>query len=265
MRSKYSVWQPCAMRPLRRDRHRAAPTTPGPAGPRTRCSSCGTWRRCRRSVGAIDIIRSEGDVLGPVVKGKPYSARSITESTQTLADGNRITQRNEAVIYRDSEGRTRREQTLSGVGPWQAGEPVTMINIHDPVAGKSYVLDPAERIGARDSAVPDGDRRRCKDQLEPRRPVRPRSGASRCTAAPRGTPPGACGVASPSPSSAASSASVTVVRTRDDGGDSRAGVLHGARGVVDPPFPPGTIGRLRARRGSRRASARGAARARARA
>jgi hypothetical protein len=95
--------------------------------------------------GQIDIIRSEGGVLGPVVRGKPYSARAITESTQTLADGNRITQRNEAVLYRDSEGRSRREQTLNGVGPWQAGEPTTMINIHDPVAGKSYMLDPAQR------------------------------------------------------------------------------------------------------------------------
>jgi hypothetical protein len=95
--------------------------------------------------GQIDIIRSDGGVLGPVVRGKPYSARAITESTQTLADGNRITQRNEAVLYRDSEGRSRREQTLNGVGPWQAGEPTTMINIHDPVAGKSYMLDPAQR------------------------------------------------------------------------------------------------------------------------
>jgi hypothetical protein len=93
----------------------------------------------------IDILRSEGGVPGPVVEGKPYSARSITESTQMLADGNRIAQRNEAVIYRDSAGRTRREQTLTSVGQWQAGEAVTVINIHDPVAGKSYVLDPVER------------------------------------------------------------------------------------------------------------------------
>lgn len=93
--------------------------------------------------GSIDIIRSEGAVPGPVVKGKPYSARAITESTQTLADGNRITQRNETLIYRDSEGRTRREQTIAGVGQWQTEQPVTMINIHDPIAGKSYVLDPA--------------------------------------------------------------------------------------------------------------------------
>jgi hypothetical protein len=95
--------------------------------------------------GRIDILGNEGGVPGPVVKDKPYSARSITESTQTLGDGNRIVQRNEAVIHRDSEGRSRREQTLSGVGPWQTGQPVTMINIHDPVAGKSYVLDPVQR------------------------------------------------------------------------------------------------------------------------
>lgn len=99
--------------------------------------------------GQIDIIRTDGSVAGPVVKGKPYSAKSITESTQTLADGNRIVQRNESTIHRDSEGRTRREQTLGGVGPWHAGEPVTMINIHDPVANKTYMLDPTARI-ARD-------------------------------------------------------------------------------------------------------------------
>jgi hypothetical protein len=96
--------------------------------------------------GQIDIIRSEGGVPGPVVKDKPYSARAITETTQTLADGNRITQRNEAIIYRDSAGRSRREQTLTGVGAWQAGEPTTMISIHDPVSDKSYVLDPMEKM-----------------------------------------------------------------------------------------------------------------------
>jgi hypothetical protein len=93
----------------------------------------------------IDVLGSAGSVAGPVVKGKAYSARTITESTQTLGDGNRIVQRNEAAFYRDSEGRTRREQTIGGVGPWQTGEPVTMINIHDPVADKSYMLDPVAR------------------------------------------------------------------------------------------------------------------------
>jgi hypothetical protein len=96
--------------------------------------------------GRIDILRGEGDIPGVVVLDKPYSARSITQSTQTLADGNRITQRNEARLYRDSQGRTRREQTLGGVGPWQtSGDPVTVITINDPVADKSYVLDPVAR------------------------------------------------------------------------------------------------------------------------
>jgi hypothetical protein len=94
----------------------------------------------------IDVLGPAGSVTGPVVKNKPYSARSITESTQMLADGNRIVQRNEAAFYRDSEGRTRREQTLGGVGPWQAGEPLTIINIHDPVSNKTYMLDPTARI-----------------------------------------------------------------------------------------------------------------------
>jgi hypothetical protein len=95
--------------------------------------------------GRIGVIGSGGAVAGPVVEGKPYSARSITESMQTLADGNRITQRNESVFYRDSQGRTRSEQTLGGVGPWQTDKPVTLINIYDPVADRSYVLDPEAR------------------------------------------------------------------------------------------------------------------------
>jgi hypothetical protein len=85
-----------------------------------------------------------GMVPGMVVTGKPYTADAVTESTQMLADGNRITQRNEMRVYRDGEGRTRREQTLSGLGVWQpANEPTTTITIHDPVAGTSYILNPS--------------------------------------------------------------------------------------------------------------------------
>jgi hypothetical protein len=96
--------------------------------------------------GRIEVLGGGGGIAGPVVKGKPYSARSITESTQVLADGNRIVQRNESTIHRDSEGRTRREQTLGGVGPWATGEPATIIDIHDPVANKTYILNAVERV-----------------------------------------------------------------------------------------------------------------------
>ncbi len=98
--------------------------------------------------GPFQVIGFGGDVPGAVVAGKPYAADSVTESTQVLADGNRITARNEARLMRDSKGRTRREQTLRGFGfgPASAArEPVTMITINDPVAEVSYFLDTAAR------------------------------------------------------------------------------------------------------------------------
>ncbi|HEX5049665.1 MAG TPA: hypothetical protein VFX89_21305 [Gammaproteobacteria bacterium] len=96
--------------------------------------------------GRIDVVRSEGSVLGKVVKDKPYSADSVTESTQILADGNRITSRNEARFYRDAAGRTRSEQKLGAVGPWQTGgDPVTLITINDPVADVGYSLNTADQ------------------------------------------------------------------------------------------------------------------------
>ena len=181
----------------------------------------------------VDFIRSEGGVPGPVVKGKPYSARSITESTQTLADGNRITQRNEAVVYRDSDGRTRREQTLSDIGPFRAGEPVTMINIYDPVADKSYVLDPAERT-ARE--IPQFKMAIAHDQL-----MMIRDKAEMADATP-GVP---FNVAVPAPMLAAppgaGTANVTVIQQAEGAQDVRV-YTRAQRGVVVTPFPEGTIG-----------------------
>jgi hypothetical protein len=78
---------------------------------------------------------------GKVVTGAPYSAVGVTESTQTLADGNTINRKVQSTVYRDSQGRTRRETTFSGVGPLAAsGQPRTLVMIHDPVAGTGYVL-----------------------------------------------------------------------------------------------------------------------------
>jgi hypothetical protein len=79
---------------------------------------------------------------GKVVKGAPYSAEAVTESIQVLGDGNRIVNKFSSSVYRDSEGRTRREQTLKGLGPLGTGmEPLQTIFINDPVAGVTYALD----------------------------------------------------------------------------------------------------------------------------
>jgi hypothetical protein len=72
-----------------------------------------------------------------VVKGAPFSADIVTESIQTLSDGNRIVQRSTTRFYRDSEGRVRREEDRA------SGRPA--ISITDPIAGVSYSLDPENR------------------------------------------------------------------------------------------------------------------------
>ena len=86
-----------------------------------------------------------------IVKGAPYSAKAVTEHTQTLSDGNQITHRNEALYYRDSEGRLRIEQTLKTIGKWAAqDEPPKLITIYDPVSGTYYSLNPSTRTAVKD-------------------------------------------------------------------------------------------------------------------
>src|SRR5215475_5620375 len=82
---------------------------------------------------------------GKVVKGAPYSGQAVTEITQTLGDGNRIVNRNTASVYRDKEGRTRREQTIAAIGPLSGQMPQTIF-INDPVAGVSYILEPHAHV-----------------------------------------------------------------------------------------------------------------------
>jgi hypothetical protein len=95
---------------------------------------------------AVFFISSEMSFDGKVVKGAPYSAQAITETTQTLSDGNHIKRTNSATVYRDGEGRTRREQQLGAVGPWVvSGEPQQTVLINDPVAGINYILEPRTR------------------------------------------------------------------------------------------------------------------------
>ena len=80
-----------------------------------------------------------------VVKGKPYSADTSTETVQTLADGNRIAHRTVSKFYRDSEGRTRREETFGNVDPEHPSPHEVKVFIDDPVNGTSLVLDPGSK------------------------------------------------------------------------------------------------------------------------
>src|SRR5215207_6826567 len=92
------------------------------------------------------FMATEMSFAGKLVKGAPYSAQGVTESVQTLSDGNRIVRKNTAQLYRDAEGRTRREQTVGYIGPYAAsGEETQTVFINDPVAGFSYILEPSSK------------------------------------------------------------------------------------------------------------------------
>jgi hypothetical protein len=77
------------------------------------------------------------------VKNAPFSADAVSEYVQTLADGNRIVRRSVTRMFRDSEGRFRREDMPKqlGVGDAQVYVPES-ISITDPVAGFRYSLNP---------------------------------------------------------------------------------------------------------------------------
>ena len=116
--------------------------------------------------GDVVFFASEMSFSGKLVKGAPYSAEAITENTQTLNDGNRIVNKSSASIYRDSEGRTRREQSLRAIGPFaNEGKPSQIIHISDPVAAVSYMLEPHAQVARKmppmrfkfDSKAPPAD------------------------------------------------------------------------------------------------------------
>jgi len=74
----------------------------------------------------------------------PYSGDEITVSTQTLADGTTLTHKFLTRVYRDSQGRARRERYKSGIETVGEGVSPEYIQISDPVAWAYYSLDPRD-------------------------------------------------------------------------------------------------------------------------
>jgi hypothetical protein len=91
-------------------------------------------REMRASMGTMFAGR-----MGAVktVKGAPYSAEVITETRQTLADGNVISKKTTGHVYRDGEGRTRQESGAPGKD--------MSVFISDPVEGRHIVINPGSK------------------------------------------------------------------------------------------------------------------------
>jgi hypothetical protein len=75
------------------------------------------------------MIGPAGMVLSSPVTGAPYAAEEVTMFTQMLSDGTRIQRDDKVSVYRDGQGRVRRESPNE-------------ITIMDAAAGVGYVLDP---------------------------------------------------------------------------------------------------------------------------
>jgi hypothetical protein len=84
----------------------------------------------------IELLGFEGMHGGKVVTGVPFSAVAVSESTQTLADGNHIARKTQTNLFRDSQGRFRKEVTLPAI----SGQPKSFVFINDPVAGTNFIL-----------------------------------------------------------------------------------------------------------------------------
>jgi hypothetical protein len=97
-----------------------------------------------------------------LVTGAPYSALGTSQTTVTLPDGSRVVRQNLIRQWRDSDGRTRAEISLTTIGgtpPVQVNTQVTVID--DPAARERYVLQPGERVAVTMPIVP------CRSSTEP--------------------------------------------------------------------------------------------------
>jgi hypothetical protein len=104
--------------------------------------------------GNMDFISHE--MMSKPVKGAPFAADAVTTTMQALPNGTHINRTAGASLYRDSDGRTRREeQSLAGTGALSTsaqGRPTVFI--HDPVAQAAYVLNPTKKTAQKMAFTP---------------------------------------------------------------------------------------------------------------
>src|SRR5437868_6218726 len=92
------------------------------------------------------ITLNSAEIAGreELTKHAPYLATAIVESTQMLADGNRILHNTQELVARDGEGRTRHEEVFDRIGSLEIDAPKTIF-ISDPVLKKEYTLNTRDK------------------------------------------------------------------------------------------------------------------------
>ena len=102
-----------------------------------------------------------------VVKGAPFSAEAVSESVQTLSDGNKISRSHTTRMFRDGEGRFRREGgggMGGGVGSgnssavqnyvFSVGGSQDTVSIFDPVNSQRFILNPNNKTARKMPVIP---------------------------------------------------------------------------------------------------------------
>ncbi|HVH72557.1 MAG TPA: hypothetical protein VNB49_15800 [Candidatus Dormibacteraeota bacterium] len=102
----------------------------------------------------MELLGFGGIHGGKIVTGAPFIATAVSETMQTLGDGNHISRKTQSKVYRDSQGRIRRDIVIAGFGAMApSAQPRSFAVINDPVAGTTFMLHPdqktAEQMGRR--------------------------------------------------------------------------------------------------------------------
>lgn len=99
---------------------------------------------------ALTVAQADNKTTGTVkardrsVKNAAYSAEVATETTQTLPDGNKIKRTEKQSLYRDKDGRTRRDSESVFNNTTRKS-----IHITDPLAGYDYYINHDKKIVSR--------------------------------------------------------------------------------------------------------------------
>ncbi len=97
-------------------------------------------------IGSMAFVQRELGVRTEIVKNAPYTAEAVSESVQTLGDGNRFVKRTSTLLARDSFGRTRQEK--------KSGDGTTTVYVFDPIDDKNFATNSGRRTVVRIPRVP---------------------------------------------------------------------------------------------------------------
>ena len=104
----------------------------------------------------VTIMGAEMASPGETVTGVPYTATEVTETTQTLSDGNKIVNKTSGTVARDSQGRVRREMSVGRIGSAGTNNH-KMLFISDPTAHHQEMTETGSRTDTSTVITTDGD------------------------------------------------------------------------------------------------------------